>query len=127
VGVSDEPTPPVRKVATRPRPLYRGLWCTPCRYLKLWSYLHDRLRDAARDEEDSSSSGQRQLPPEVSLFNDVTISQLLHPDMTAHAVQVGYVDTDLMCLCIWGDQGGGVMLGTMPSQQMHPGPQPHRL
>lgn len=53
----------------------------------MWSYLHDLLREAAR-EDDSSSSGLRQLPPEVSLFNDVTISQLLHPDMTAHAVQV---------------------------------------
>mgnify|MGYP001810477061 FL=1 len=52
----------------------------------MWSYLQDLLRDAAR--EDDSSSGQRQMPPEMSLFNDVTISQLLHPDMTAHAVQV---------------------------------------
>lgn len=52
----------------------------------MWSYLHDLLRDMNSDED---GSGQKQMPPEMSLFNDVTISQLLQPDMTAHAVQVG--------------------------------------
>jgi hypothetical protein len=62
----------------------------------MWSYLQDLLRESAR--EDDSSSGQRQMPPEMSLFNDVTISQLLHPDMTAHAVQVR--------VCVCGGGGG---------------------
>lgn len=53
----------------------------------MWSYLHDVLRGAAQDAGDGGS-GQQQQPPEVLLFNDVTISQLLQPDMTAHAVQV---------------------------------------
>lgn len=52
----------------------------------MWSYLHDVLRGAAQDAD--SGSGPQQQPPEVLLFNDVTISQLLQPDMTAHAVQV---------------------------------------
>lgn len=59
----------------------------------MYSYLHDMLREAARD--DDSSSGQRQMPPEVSLYNDVTLAQLLQPDMTAHAVQV----SSCCCCC----------------------------
>jgi hypothetical protein len=57
------------------------------------------LREAARDDEDSSS-GQRQMPAEVSLYNDVTLAQLLQPDMTAHAVQVGHTLLLLLLLLL---------------------------
>ena len=57
----------------------------------MWGYLNDLTRAAAQDEDDSSSGGRRSLPAEMLLYNDVTSSQLLEPELTAHAVQVGVV------------------------------------
>jgi hypothetical protein len=72
------------------------------RYTKLYSHLWERYSTAAADAAAAAAAGgsaQRlPPPPELSLVHDCSIAQLLQPDMTADAVQVGGTILGLCCL-----------------------------
>jgi hypothetical protein len=61
------------------------------RYTKLHSHLWERYSEAAAEAAAAAGGAAQRLPtpPELSLVHDCSVAQLLQPDMTADAVQVG--------------------------------------
>lgn len=61
------------------------------RYQKLYSFLWERFSLAAQQAAaaEGGSSARLRPPAELSLLVDCSTAQLLQPDMTADAVQVG--------------------------------------
>lgn len=64
-----------------------------CRYNKLLSDLHTAAEAAAQQ----SGQARPQVDPQLSLFADTFLAQLLHPEMAAQAVEVSRA----------GGEGGG--------------------